>query len=75
MYENAPDNILNILMSENVTANFHHFCVTETVSDITLAATRNQFRWAQVTNAGATCYKQACQAVWYSATTVENAVF
>jgi hypothetical protein len=36
LYEDAPDNVLNILTSENVTAHFHHFCVTEAVSDITL---------------------------------------
>ncbi|KDR20013.1 Gamma-glutamyl hydrolase [Zootermopsis nevadensis] len=30
LYEDAPKKILNILASQNVTVNFHHFCVTET---------------------------------------------
>ncbi|XP_015122693.1 gamma-glutamyl hydrolase [Diachasma alloeum] len=29
MFENAPDDVIGILKKENVTANFHHFCVTE----------------------------------------------
>ncbi|PNF43259.1 Gamma-glutamyl hydrolase [Cryptotermes secundus] len=29
LYANASDAILKILTSENVTANFHHFCITE----------------------------------------------
>ncbi|GFG38660.1 hypothetical protein Cfor_09243 [Coptotermes formosanus] len=29
LFGNASTHILNILVSENVTANFHHFCVTE----------------------------------------------
>jgi hypothetical protein len=34
LYGNAPKDILDILESQNVTSNFHHFCVTEAVSDV-----------------------------------------
>jgi hypothetical protein len=34
LYADAPDNILKILTSENVTVNFHRFCITEAVSGI-----------------------------------------
>ncbi|PSN45900.1 Gamma-glutamyl hydrolase, partial [Blattella germanica] len=30
MFGEAPDNIIQILETENVTANYHHFCITET---------------------------------------------
>ena len=32
MFKNAPKNVIKILEKEDVTANFHQFCVTETVS-------------------------------------------
>ena len=34
LFAEAPKDILDILVSQDVTANFHHFCVTEAVSDI-----------------------------------------
>jgi hypothetical protein len=34
LFGDAPQDILDILVSQNVTANFHHFCVTEAVSDV-----------------------------------------
>jgi hypothetical protein len=34
LFGDAPRDILDILESQNVTANFHHFCVTEAVSDV-----------------------------------------
>lgn len=39
LYGNAPTDVLSILVSENVTANFHHFCVTTAVSDVTFPKT------------------------------------
>jgi hypothetical protein len=40
LFGDAPQDILDILVSENVTANFHHFCVTEAVSDVIFLETR-----------------------------------
>ena len=34
LFGDAPKDILDILVSQNVTVNFHHFCVTEAVSDV-----------------------------------------
>lgn len=31
LFENAPENVVKILTEESVTANFHHYCVTEKV--------------------------------------------
>ena len=34
LFGDAPKDILDILESQDVTANFHHFCVTEGVSNV-----------------------------------------
>jgi len=35
LFGDAPQDIMDILVSQNVTAHVHHFCVTEAVSDVT----------------------------------------
>lgn len=48
LYANVPDDILNILTSENVTANFHHFCITE--ANLTAAGLDSDWRVTTVNN-------------------------
>lgn len=34
MFKSTPENVINILQTENVTANYHGFCVTKSVREI-----------------------------------------